>query len=264
MDAKWDSSPIGTCVSNFLIHCGRRLLIFVYSQSTLSNQKVEWDADRSFHSLREQQVKQCHADFLNIQRHIGLRQLLFAFLMALLMRPLPSFCEEFDWSIGAYAGQYYDSEPAGWTQGRANYLDQYMVALTASKTIWRSQTLPMSVEIDGMIGQQSGIASLTEIAVVPVLRWSSFPWRDKLQTDLRLGPLGVSYTSSVSSLERGTHGRGSQTLGFLIIELAFSRPSKQSDEYFMRLHHRCSVYDTINNYGANGEDYFAFGYRRRF
>jgi hypothetical protein len=29
--------------------------------------------------------------------------------------------ELFDWSVGAYGGQYYDSEPAGWTQGRANY-----------------------------------------------------------------------------------------------------------------------------------------------
>jgi hypothetical protein len=190
--------------------------------------------------------------------------LLGAFLSALLVLPSSAICEELDWSIGTYVGQYYDSEPAGWTQRRANYLDQYMVALTGSKTIWRSKTLPMSLEIDGMIGQQSGVASLTEIAVVPILRWSSFPWKDIVQTDLRLGPLGVSYTSSVSPLERGTNGRGSQTLGFLVIELAFSRPSKKSEEFFARLHHRCAVYDRINDYGANGEDYFALGYRHRF
>ncbi len=29
----------------------------------------------------------------------------------------------------------------------------------------------------------------------------------------------------------------------------------------MRLHHRCAIYDTLNNYGAHGEDFFAMGYR---
>lgn len=189
----------------------------------------------------------------------------WAFTLGLLsLLPHGARAEELDTSLGVYVGQYYDSEPAGWTQGRANYLNQYLVALTASKTLWRSATLPLSFEIDGMLGQQWGVSSLTEIAVVPMLRWSSFPWKDVIQTDLRLGPLGVSYTSSVSSLERGPTGKGSQTLGFLVIELAFSRPSKKSEEFFMRLHHRCAVYDRLNDYGANGEDFFALGYRHRF
>lgn len=197
-------------------------------------------------------------------KQMTLPQCLHVFLLALLGCVSAVHGEELDWSLGTYVGQYYDSEPAGWTQGRANYLNQYMVALTASKTLWRSQSLPVSLEIDGMLGQQSGIASLTEMAVVPVLRWSSFPWKDVLQTDLRLGPLGISYTSKVSPLERGSRGEGSQTLGFLMIELAASRPGKPSAEFFMRLHHRCAVYDTLNNYGANGEDFFALGFRRRF
>lgn len=210
-------------------------------------------------------MKQHYSRFLgNRHAHRHWLELLWLVLALFLLLPSSARGEDFDWSIGAYVGKYYDSEPAGWTQGRANYLEQHMVALTASKTIWRSQTLPMSLEIDGMVGQQFGVASLTEIAVVPVLRWSSFPWKDTLQTDLRLGPLGVSYTSSVSSLERGPSGKGSQTLGFLIIELAFSRPSHQSEEFFMRLHHRCAVYDRLNDYGANGEDYFSVGFRHRF
>lgn len=185
-------------------------------------------------------------------------------LSTFLALPALARSEPFDWSVGAYAGQYYDSEPAGFTQGKANYLDQYLVAVTGSKTVWRSQTLPLSLEIDAMLGQQSGLASLTEVAIIPVLRWSSFPWNSILQTDLRLGPIGVSYTSDVSPLERGPTGEGSQWLGHLLIELAFSSPGKQSDEVFMRLHHRCAIYDTLNNYGANGEDFLVFGYRYRF
>ncbi len=185
-------------------------------------------------------------------------------LAGLLLLPVLARCQPFDWSIGAYAGPYYDSEPAGLTEGRARFSDQYLFALTASKTLWRSPTLPLSLELDGMLGQQSGVASLTEVALVPVLRWSRFPWNNSVQTDLRLGPLGVSYTSSVSPLERSSDGRGSQTLNFLMIELAFSRPSQQAEEVFVRLHHRCALYDSLNDYGANGEDFLTFGYRHRF
>ncbi len=185
-------------------------------------------------------------------------------LAALLPLAPGAQCQPFDWSLGVYAGQYYDTEPAGFTQGKAGFSDQYLLALTASKTLWRSPSLPLSVELDGMVGQQGGVASLTEIAVVPVLRWSGFPWNNTVQTDLRLGPLGLSHTSSVSPLERGSNGRGSQTLNFLLIELAFSRPARQADEVFVRLHHRCAIYGLLNDYGANGEDFLALGYRHRF
>lgn len=184
--------------------------------------------------------------------------------LVLLLLATGARCEESGWSMGGYGGKYYDSEPAGLTQGRANFLGQHLVAITASKTVWRSETLPLSLEIDGMLGQQFGLEPLTEIAIVPVLRWSGFPWNSILQTDLRLGPLGISHTSKVSSLELGTEGKGSRTLNYLMIEMAFSLPQQKSREVFVRLHHRCAIYDLLNNYGANGEDFLAFGYRHRF
>jgi len=181
-----------------------------------------------------------------------------------LLLPPVAVSEELDWSVGGYVGQYYDSEPAGFINGRANTLDQYLLALTASKTVWRSSAWPLSLEIDAMIGHQSGVATLTEVAIAPALRWSGFPWRNTVQTDLRLAPLGVSYTSSVSPLERGPDGQGNRTLNYLFIELAFSRPAFKANEVFMRLHHRCAIYDLLNNFGANGEDFFSLGYRYRF
>ena len=195
-------------------------------------------------------------------RHVQVT--LCVLLLAFSWAPSKALSAEPDWSLGWYGGQFYDSEPAGFLQGRANLVDQYIFALTASKTVWRSAALPLSLEIDGMLGQQFGVQSLNEIAVAPVLRWSSFPWKESLQTDVRLGPLGLSYTSMVSPLERGVEGKGSRALNFLLLELAFSRPSAKSDEVFMRLHHRCAIYDLLNNYGANGEDFVTFGYRYRF
>lgn len=185
-------------------------------------------------------------------------------LWVFLLHPLNATSAEPDWSLGAYASKYHDTDPGSFLQGHANFLNHHMLALTASKTLWRSQSLPLSLEIDGMIGQQFGLATLTEIAVAPVLRWSGFPWNNTLQTDLRAGPLGVSYTSAISPLERGPDGNGSRVLNFLMLELAFSLPQMRSKEVFVRLHHRCTIYDLLNNYGANGEDFFAVGYRVRF
>lgn len=185
-------------------------------------------------------------------------------LFACLTLPLGASCEERDWSLGAYGGQYYDSEPAGLTQGRANFLNQYIVALTASKTVWRAETLPLALEIDGTVAQQFGVASLQEFAIAPVLRWSGFPWKETLPTSVRFGPLGFSHTTMVSALEKSASGEGSRNLNFLLIELTFSHPRAKSNEVFVRLHHRCTINDLLNNYGANGQDFLAIGYRRFF
>lgn len=190
-----------------------------------------------------------------------LRTMLFAALLAPFSA---SAVEEREWSVGVYAGQYYDSEPAGIIKGRANFESQYLVAATASKTVWRSDSWPLTLEIDGMVGQQFGIATLTEVAVAPVLRWSGFPWNSVLPTSFRVGPVGFSYTTIISPLERGVDGKGAKALNFLLIEAAFSLPDSRSNEFFVRLHHRCTIYDLINNYGANGEDFLTLGFRKFF
>jgi hypothetical protein len=183
---------------------------------------------------------------------------------AILLLPSGAMGAERAWSVGGYFGQYYDTEPAGFSQGKANFLQQYIVAVTGSKTLWRAESLPFALELDGMLGLQYGLATIQEVAVAPVARWSGFPWNAYLQTDVRFGPVGVSYTSAVSPIERGPSGHGSHILNFLLIELDFSLPDIQSKEVFLRLHHRCSLYDVLNNYGANGEDFFAVGYRQYY
>ncbi len=184
--------------------------------------------------------------------------------LVLWVLPLRAWANEPDWSVGGYVGQYHDTESAGVLNGSAKYIDHYMLALTGAKSIWRSSTWPVSIEIDGMIGYQSGAANLGEIAIAPALRWSGFPWRDTVRTDFRIAPLGISYTSIVSPLEKGPDGRGTRTLNYLFLEVAFSSPKAKEDEFFVRLHHRCAIYDLLNNYGANGEDFLSLGYRYRF
>lgn len=167
-------------------------------------------------------------------------------------------------SMGFYAGQYHDTEPASFIKGQTRFQSQYLLALTASQTFWHSDMWPVSAEFDGMAGYQWGQSSLYEIAVAPVLRLSGLPGRDILAVDLRIAPLGLSYTSSVSSLERGANGKGSKFLNFLMIEVTASQASNPGHEWFALLHHRCTIYGLMDKYGANGEDFFAIGWRKRF
>ena len=178
--------------------------------------------------------------------------------------PISGHAQDDAWKWGVYAGKYYDTEPGGFINGRADFKEQYLLAVTATKSAWTSKNWPISIEWDIMAGQQGGLASMTEIAAAPALRLSGFPWQEVLRTDLRLAPLGISYTSKISPLERGVGGKGSQWLNFLFVELAVSRPNQDRFELFARLHHRCTVYDLINNYKANGQDFFALGIRSRF
>lgn len=186
-----------------------------------------------------------------------------ALLLALALALVPrAQAQDGDWSLGAYGGQYYDSEPAGIIKGRGNFLHQYIVALTGSRTLWRAADWPLALEVDATLAHQYGTATLQEFAIAPVLRWSGFPWNQALPTSFRAGPLGWSHTTMVSPLERGTDGQGARNLNFLMLELTFSGPASRRHEVFVRLHHRCTIYDLLNNYGANGQDFLAIGYRR--
>ena len=196
---------------------------------------------------------------------IAMRVFAWSLAVALLLSvPVRVQAGTYDWSIGAYAGKYYDTEPAGFIQGNAGFAEQYLLALNGSKTLWRSESWPVTLELDAMVGVQGGKASLGEIAVAPAVRWSGFPWNHVVHTSVSAAPLGISYTTSVSPLELGKDGQGSRVLNWLFLEVALSSPTQKSNEFFVRLHHRCAIYDMLNNYGANGEDFFTVGFRRRF
>ena len=185
-------------------------------------------------------------------------------LVCALHTPRSAHSEIAPWRVGIYAGSYYDTDPGELIGGNARFVDQYLLALNANKTVWQSDSWPLALEIDGMLGQQTGQGVLQEIGLAPLLRWNRFPWDQTVGTALRFAPFGISYTTTIGPMERGPTGQGSQTLNLMLLELAFSAPGKPSDDYFVRLHHRCNIYNVLNNYGANGEDFLVFGYRRAF
>lgn len=88
-------------------------------------------------------------------------------LFASLILPNQAYSSAADWRIGGYGGRHYDTEPAGILEGNARFKNQSMLALTVSKSIWQAENIGLSLEIDGMLGHQFGIATLQEIGLAP-------------------------------------------------------------------------------------------------
>jgi hypothetical protein len=70
--------------------------------------------------------------------------------------PICGHAQDDSWKWGVYAGKYYDTEPGGFINGRADFKEQYLLAVTATKPAWTSKNWPISIEWDIMAGQQEG------------------------------------------------------------------------------------------------------------
>ena len=99
-------------------------------------------------------------------RPVGPGLLLRLALSAALLLPGLAWSEDKDWSLGFYGGQYYDSEPAGFAQGRANYLHQYIVIAQlwlwpvvnkASNSKTRGSVCLLKPVKDGTLVQEQGL-----------------------------------------------------------------------------------------------------------
>jgi hypothetical protein len=79
---------------------------------------------------------------------------------------------------------------------------------------------------------------------------------------VRVGALGVSYTTGISAWEihNSDVGHGSRFLHLLVTEVTFARSRTAPGEAFIRVHHRSGIYGLYDGvYG--GSSYLAVGYR---
>ena len=172
--------------------------------------------------------------------------------------------ENYNWGIGAFGGKFYNSSPEDFlTFKDSKFLDHYILGITADRTVWRAQSYPLSVQIEGLLAYQFGKDSYVELGVAPRITWSGFPWNDYVYTRFRVAPVGLAITSSRSKLER-EKGDGEHLLYYCFFEVAFSPPKAKENELFVRLHHRCTFFGQLSNKKINGEDFFIAGFRRNF
>ena len=146
--------------------------------------------------------------------------------------------------------------------GDTRLAPSYIAEVQAVRTLHRFASMPLDLELEAGAAKRFGEDHQTELDLLPMLRWKLFPWNRWVYTNLRLGLLGVSYASSISSYERqsSTNDRGSRFLNLVIPELTFARSASSSTEFFVRAHHRSGIFGVIDG-THGGSSYYAAGVR---
>lgn len=169
-----------------------------------------------------------------------------------------------DWFISGYVGQYSDNEL--WKialTGRTRLVHSYVYVASVGKELG-----PFSRHIDmeweGQIAKHRGEQENYEVNAAFTLRWQDFPWDRSLDTSLAFGN-GLSYASEKPFLEEKENDENetSNLLYYILVEAAFARPGDPHWEFFLRTHHRSSVFRLINGVDA-GSNFVGGGVRYRF
>lgn len=93
-------------------------------------------------------------------------------------------------------------------------------------------------------------------------RWANFPWNHYLTTSFALGE-GISYASSVPSVEKRNNNNTKRLLNLMLVEATFAVPSYPRLELVARVHHRSGAFG-LYHAGNSGSNDVALGIRYLF
>lgn len=93
-------------------------------------------------------------------------------------------------------------------------------------------------------------------------RWANLPWNQYVNTSLAIGE-GVSYDSSVPSLEKKANQDTKRFLNYLMLEATFAAPSYPRLQLVARIHHRSGAYG-LYRAGNTGSNVLGLGIRYLF
>lgn len=89
--------------------------------------------------------------------------------------------------------------------------------------------------------------------------WSNFPWDNYVTTTLGIGE-GVSYASSVPSLEKRSNSGTKRLLNYLLLEASIAAPMYPRLALVLRIHHRSGAYG-LYHAGNTGSNVVGLGIR---
>ena len=95
-----------------------------------------------------------------------------------------------------------------------------------------------------------------------MFRWANVAWNKTVNTSFALGE-GVSYTSSVPSIEKKENKNTKRLLNYLMFEITAANPAHPKLQFVIRVHHRSGAYG-LYHAGNTGSNDIGFGVRYLF
>ena len=93
-------------------------------------------------------------------------------------------------------------------------------------------------------------------------RWANFPWNNVLSTSFAIGE-GISYDTSVPTLEKKSSEDTKRLLNYLMLEATFALPNHPRFQLVARIHHRSGAFG-LYHAGNTGSNDIGLGLRYLF
>jgi hypothetical protein len=93
-------------------------------------------------------------------------------------------------------------------------------------------------------------------------RWANFPWNKYVNTSFAIGE-GISYDTSIPSLEKGASQNTKRLLNYLLLEATFAPPRYPRLQLVARIHHRSGCFG-LYHAGNTGSNTVGLGIRYLF
>ena len=93
-------------------------------------------------------------------------------------------------------------------------------------------------------------------------RWANFPWNHYVNTSFSIGE-GISYGTSVPSLEKRSNENTKRLLNYLMLEATFAAPQYPRAQMVVRIHHRSGAFG-LYGAGNTGSNDIGLGLRYLF
>lgn len=175
------------------------------------------------------------------------------------------------WSLLYYYGKTVNGALVGTAVGNFKRWPEHIQSLELAYTLNEHNALRqflspvvgvVQLAANGTIRQGTNEHTIYEFDPYIMFRWANWPWNHRVTTSLAFAE-GLSYDSSVASIEKRQNDNTRRLLNYLMFEATFAAPSHPDLQLVLRIHHRSGAYG-LYHAGNTGSNDLGLGIRYLF
>lgn len=179
--------------------------------------------------------------------------------------------DQYPWAVLYYYGITGSDALGSMFKGTFHRWPEHIQSLELTHTLSRQNWLrrlvyPLVgvVEVSMNVTLRNGSNQHTIYEFNPYVegRWANFPWNKYINTSFAIGE-GISYDTSVPSLEGKSSENTKRLLNYLLLEATFAPPSNPRLQLVARIHHRSGCFG-LYHAGNTGSNDIGLGIRYMF
>lgn len=179
--------------------------------------------------------------------------------------------DRYTWGLSYYYGVTCSDALVRIFKGDFHRWPEHLNSFTIEHTLarnnfFRELVFPLvevvQLEADVSIRSSSKHNTIYEFSPFVAFRWANWYWNDYIVTSLAIGE-GISYATSVPTLEKSDNENTKRLLNYLMLEGTFALPDNPRLQLLARIHHRSGAYG-LYHAGNTGSNVLGLGLRFLF